>query len=416
MKRLFVVILSIALLISGCAQESTNSSGSTNTSSADKQTTESKKQKKSATEDGSDAKDLAAGTDDSDKIEDFHSLSDPRLLQYIEDTVYTGLVDEYQSEDYIIENVKAVYVSEDYLEEKAYNSKSNIFFGYTLEELDKQFKGTPYVFTLGDDGNTEVVPFEDYDDTYEQVIKNVAVGTGVILICVTVSVATGGAGAAPVSMIFTVAAKSGTTVALSSGAFSAVFAGAITGIKTKDFNKALKAAALEGSKGFKWGAITGTIAGGASEASALRQATKVAKNGKVIIDEKAPAWRQAEQRSQQIYGGDEQVTYLNGDEVPFGTPDATRPDIVRPVDDHLEAIEVKYYDLESSRSRSTLYRELEREVEDRTINMPRGTTQRVVLDVTNRNFSPELIQEVSTTIETRLSTIYPDIPIDIVGG
>lgn len=30
-----------------------------------------------------------------------------------------------------------------------------------------------------------------YDDTYEQVIKNVAIGTGVILVCATVSVASG---------------------------------------------------------------------------------------------------------------------------------------------------------------------------------------------------------------------------------
>lgn len=176
-------------------------------------------------------------------------------MQYVEDTVYIGLVDQYQSEDYVIENVNAIYISEDYLEESAYNSRSNIFFGYTLEELDRQFQGTAYVFTLGEDGKTTVVPFEDYDDTYDQVIRNVAVGTGVILVCVTVSVVTGGAGAVPVSMVFAAAAKTGTTVALTSGTFSAIFAGAVTGIQTKDFDQSLKAAALQGSKGFKWGLL-----------------------------------------------------------------------------------------------------------------------------------------------------------------
>lgn len=428
MKGLVAIFTSAVLLFTGCASQSTGISGSLSASVPMKSTTSdittepTEDMEKDAvattiesTSANSQNKDLAADTDDSDEVEEYHSLSDPRLIQYIEDNVYTNLVNKYQSEDYVIENVNAVYITEDYLEEAAYNSKSNIFFGYTLEELDEQFQGTPYVFTLADNGSTIAVPFEDYDDTYDQVIKNVAVGTGVILVCVTVSVITGGAGAVPVSMVFAAAAKTGTTVALSSGAISAVFACAVTGIQTKNFDKTLKAAALQGSNGFKWGAITGALAGGISEASALRNAAKVVEDGKAVIDETAPAWRQAEQRALQKYGGSEQVSYLNGEEVPFGTPGATRPDVVTTVDNHIEAIEVKYYDLASPGSRSTLYRELEREVADRVTNLPPGSTQRVVLDVTDRGFSPELVQEVATTIQTRLETIYSNIPIDIVG-
>lgn len=429
MKKIVALVLSASLLFTGCASQSTGTSSSSDSSEVTESTLETSESgntdesedditelvnAENASSDSED-EDLAADTDDSDEVEEFHSLSDPQLIQYIEDNVYTNLVDQYQSEDYVIENVNAVYVSEDYLEEATYNSKSNIFFGYTLEELYEKFQGTPYVFTLGEDGNTIVVPFEDYDDTYEQVIKNVAVGTGVILVCVTVSVITGGSGAVPVSMVFAAAAKTGTTVALSSGVISAAFAGAVTGIQTKDVSKALKAAALQGSNGFKWGAITGALAGGISEASALRNAAKIAEDGKVVIDETAPAWRQAEQRALQNYGGSEQVTYLNGEEVPFGTPGATRPDVVTTVGDHIEAIEVKYYDLASPGSRSTLYRELEREVADRVTNLPSGSTQRVVLDVTDRGFSPELVREVATTIQTKLSSIYSNIPIDIVG-
>lgn len=429
MRRIIALLLSGILLLTGCAQSS--SAGDSTTSSSTEMETEVEEaetsdsaesngstiseQEDTTIEDALEDVDLAEGTDDSDEVESFQSLSDPRLLQYIEDTVYTGLVDQYQSEDYVIENVNAVYISEDYLEESEYNSKSNIFFGYTLEELDQQFQGTPYVFTLGEDGKTTVVPFEDYDNTYDQIIKNVAVGTGVILVCVTVSVVTGGAGAVPVSMVFAAAAKTGTTVALTSGAFSAIFAGAVTGIQTKDFDQALKAAALQGSNGFKWGAIIGALAGGISEVSTLRNAAKVAEDGKVVIDESVPPWRQAEQRALQKYGGKEQVSYINGEEVPFGTPGATRPDVVTSVGDHIEAIEVKYYDLASPGSRSTLYRELEREVADRVENLPPGSTQRVILDVTNRNFSPELIEEVATTIQTRLMPIYENIPITIEG-
>lgn len=350
-------------------------------------------------------------------VQDFNGLDDPSLIQYIEDTVYTGLVDEFKSEDYIIENVEAVYYSKEYLQEVAYNSKSNIWFGYTLEDLDKQFQGERYTFTLGDDGQTVVEPFEDYDDTYDKVIKNVAIGTGVILICVTVSVVTGGAGAAPISMIFAASAKTGAIMALSSGGISAVAAGAITGIQTHDKEQALKAAALQGSESFKWGAIIGSIAGGFSEANTLRKIAKVNEPiDKLLADPNINVWRKAELRALKQYGGKEQLSYLAGEEVLSSTPGATRPDIVRQVGNHLEAIEVKYYDLESSGSLSTLYRELEREVGDRVVNLPANTTQRIVLDVTERNFSSETVMKVAETIQSRLLNIYGStIPVDIVG-
>ena len=129
------------------------------------------------------------------------------------------------------------------------------------------------MFTLGDDGQTVVTEFQKYDDTYDQMLKNVAIGTGVILVCVTVSIVTYGAGAPAVSMIFAASAKTGTIMALSSGVFSGVSAGVVKGIETGDLNESMKAAALAGSEGFKWGAISGTIAGGAGEAIALKGAT-----------------------------------------------------------------------------------------------------------------------------------------------
>ena len=125
---------------------------------------------------------------------EFDGLNDGALLQYVEDNLYAGLNASFDSEDYAVENIATVYISEEYLEELAYNSQSNVYFGYTLEELDAQFQGTRYIFTLGDGGKTTVQQFQAYDDTYDRVLENVALGTGVILICVTVSIATGGAG------------------------------------------------------------------------------------------------------------------------------------------------------------------------------------------------------------------------------
>lgn len=204
---------------------------------------------------------------------EFSDLNDVNLLPYLEDSIYSELVTALNSEDYFVENVNAIYISKEYLEEVAYNSQENIYFGYTLSELDSYFQGTRYVFTLGDDGQTVVTEFQKYDDTYDQILKNVAIGTGVILVCVTVSIVTYGAGAPAVSMIFAASAKTGTIMALSSGVFSGVSAGVVKGIETGDLNESMKAAALAGSEGFKWGAISGTIAGGSGEAIALKGAT-----------------------------------------------------------------------------------------------------------------------------------------------
>ncbi|WP_165043748.1 HNH/ENDO VII family nuclease [Adlercreutzia sp. ZJ138] len=206
-------------------------------------------------------------------IDSFTSLSDPALLRYVEDTVYDDLVGELDSDKYLVENVEAVFVSQEYIDELAYNSQENIFFGYTLSELDQQFQGKRYIFTTDDSGNTTVKEFEAYDDTYDQAIRNVAIGSGVILVCVTVSVVSGGAALPAVSTVFATAAKAGTIGAVSGGLIGGVSAGAVTGIQTGDMDQALKSAALGASEGFKWGAISGALTGGASEAMALKGAT-----------------------------------------------------------------------------------------------------------------------------------------------
>lgn len=203
----------------------------------------------------------------------FSELSDPALLDYVEQNVYAELSAQL-GPDYRVENVSATYISKEYLEEVAYNSQTNVFFGYSLADLDAQFQGTRYVFTLDEKNETTVVPFEKYDDTYDRVLRNVAIGTGVILVCVTVSVVSGGVGAPAVSMIFAASAKTGTIFALSSGAISTAFAGITKYMETGDLETSLKEGVLAGSESFKWGAISGSLIGGGSELILLKTAAK----------------------------------------------------------------------------------------------------------------------------------------------
>lgn len=260
-KLPLVLLLTLAMVLQGCGGIQPSST------SSDPAPTESE---------APDAKDTSSkaskGTTPAPDVE-FSGLDDENLQRYLRDTLYTALVEDLDSDQYYVENVDTKYISKEYLKELAANSKENIYFGYTLSALEQQFQGTKYVFTVGDDGHTIVHAFEDYDDTYDRVVQNVAIGTGVILVCVTVSAVTGGV-APTVSMVFAVSAKTAAGAAVSGGAIGGSMAGISTAISTGDVSKAIDAAALGGSEGFKWGAIAGAVTGGAGEFSALRGATR----------------------------------------------------------------------------------------------------------------------------------------------
>ena len=409
MRRLIALLLSITLFLSGCANKPSNDSvlpsdsGSPTISGEQLTPTESGEISPTG---------IVELPSMNDEMISFSRMDDPEYMAFVQDMLYSGLSEQFDSDDYYIENIKVAYLSREYLEELAYNSQSNIWFGYTLADIKEAFGDTPYVFTLGEDNTTVVVPFQSYDDTYDRVIKNVAVGAGVILICATVSFVTGGAGLTSVSMVFSASAKTGASMGLSWGALSGLIAGAVEGIKTKDFDKAKKAAALAGSNAFKWGAVVGTIVGGTSTALQLRGGGASSEPTDLGS---TPEYRRAEQRALEAYGGDGQATYLGGEKVAWGTPGATRPDVVRTVGDHLEAIEVKYYKLDGAANLGVMKKELLREVGDRIANMPPGTTQRVVLDVTGRGYSKSFVEGIAASVKEWLEPIYHNIPVDIAG-
>lgn len=257
MKKILALILICTLLFSGCSITSEKNNNTTPTTVAQTTTTQ------------------------IDETLKFSDMDNPELLDIYKDQVYSTIIDNIDSDKYFIEDIQATYVSQEYIDEMYSNSQENIYFGYTLSELDKQFTGKRYVFTTNDDGKTVVQEFEKYDDTYEQIIKNVAVGAGVILFCVTVSAITGGLGAEAVSIVFSTAAVGGIKMSLASAGIGAIISGGTTYIETGDINQSLKSAALEASNEFKWGAIFGTISGGIKGTATVKNLLKynVIKNG-----------------------------------------------------------------------------------------------------------------------------------------
>lgn len=252
MKRLIALFLSLTMILTGCSKPQTPNPASESTINT-----------------------VSASAEWVEVLPEFDSLSDEDLLLEVENLVYRETVEALDSEEYVVENVSAVYLSKEYLEEASFNSQSNVYFGYTLAELDEIFQGTRYIFTLGDDGTTAVQELQVIDDhTAETMLRNIAIGTGVILVCVTVSVVSAGAGAPAVSIIFAASATTAKTMAVSSAAFGGISAGVVRGIETGDFDEAMEAAALGATEGFKWGAVSGAVIGGGNEAFLLKSATK----------------------------------------------------------------------------------------------------------------------------------------------
>ncbi|WP_322156010.1 hypothetical protein [Paratractidigestivibacter sp.] len=128
---------------------------------------------------------------------DASSTVDSSLAEKLQDAVFDYITADLDADgnpqNLEVQEVKAVYLSKEYLEQYAFNTKETKFFGSTLGELEARFGGEKYVFDLDENGKTIVHAVSDYDDTFERVTEVALMGAGVVLVAVTITVATGGA-------------------------------------------------------------------------------------------------------------------------------------------------------------------------------------------------------------------------------
>lgn len=183
----------------------------------------------------------------------YMTADDSDLHTYIKDSVYSELVEQLDCDDYFVSDVTVSYMPSWYYEDLEYNSKENIYFDYKASELNEVFQGTKYVFSLAENGQTIVQEMKELeDDTFDRIIKNIVIGSGVILINVTLAAAGG-----PLQLFFQTSAKEAAIYAASGAAIGAIAAAIVKGIETRNVEETLKASALVASEGFKWGAIVG---------------------------------------------------------------------------------------------------------------------------------------------------------------
>lgn len=225
------------------------------------------------------------GLDDDPYMYEYALLLEPTQQELIEDAVYNQLSGNLGS-NYMID-VQVFYESKEAIDEGLYNSKESEYFGFLLSEVDAEFEGTPYVFTMDDNGETIVKELIPYDKTWEKILENVAIGTGVILICVTVSSLTTVAAPA-VHLVFAYAAKTAVQYGVIGAGMNGIQSAVMTFVETGDIELSLKNAALGASEGYKWGAIGGAIKGGTAKAinlAGLKRATHMSMNDIARIQE-----------------------------------------------------------------------------------------------------------------------------------
>lgn len=269
MKRVISLILCMAILLSSCGTGQSSQDPATQAPPAESEPAAPVADSAYSNFDSGET-DTDARTEPKEAVPEFPSLDSQDLLAYVEDAVYTELVDTLDPEQFYVQEVATTYVSKEYLEEAAYNMQANIFFGETLADLDAEFQGRPYIFTLGEDGQTTVQELEAVeDDTYDKIVKDVAIGSGVILVCVTVAIITKNPAATAtagktVKMVFTASsmgAKAGTVMALQSAGIGGVGSAIMEAMRTGDKEMVIRSGLEGAGSGFKAGAIFGTIIG-----------------------------------------------------------------------------------------------------------------------------------------------------------
>ena len=111
---------------------------------------------------------------------------DEKELQQIKDQVYAELNDQFASDEYQVQDVKVIYLTEDEVNNLSPEDKA--YFGYSANGLNDVITSDMTVIDQSDTGSIDVRSEKLLDkEDRTTVIKNLSVGGGVILVDVTVA-------------------------------------------------------------------------------------------------------------------------------------------------------------------------------------------------------------------------------------
>ena len=349
MKRKVALTLALSMMLVACGKESDVVSNDASTEASSEEFID------------------ADGLGDMDT--NFESLSDEGLLQYVEDMVYATFNQSLQSETYIFKNVTATYVSKEEVDELENDPDLGIYFGYSFEEIDEHIDRVEYVITAGDEGKAYADELEEFGDSFNTVVQDVATDNGVVLVNATVSYVQSDIDKDTYTIIFACSAEDPEAVALSADVISGTFISYISGKAAGNVRDHFKSSVFYPQEGFKWGAYAAILP---SRDENPLQFEKGAQT-----ESSVPSLRESIEYVLSTYGGEENISFYDREEVNMRTMGATRPDVtVRNPDGTIEAIEVVNTELGSVRIRRALYMLLEQKVRTRVRDLPEDATQK----------------------------------------
>lgn len=110
---------------------------------------------------------------------------------------------------------------------------------------------------------------------------------------------------------------------------------------------------------------------------------------------KRPSWRQSELDAEKRYSGyDTQKSFLNGKEVAYGTKGSSRPELFKTG----HSVEVKNYNVQTNAGRSSLVRNICKQIRERVVNLPSGTKQTILVDVRGQSVNNSLLKSIRSEI------------------
>ena len=114
-----------------------------------------------------------------------------------------------------------------------------------------------------------------------------------------------------------------------------------------------------------------------------------------------PTWKQSEiDVGKQFPDYSNQKSYLNGQEVPYGTKGSVRPEYYN---NNNHSVEVKNYNLENKNGKYNLVNNVTKQVEQRVQHLPSGSRQTIFVDIRGQKVSDDTLNYVFDTINNKTS-------------
>lgn len=219
------------------------------------------------------------------------------------------------------------------------------------------------------------------------------VGTVAIVVGAAIVALTGGTAAA-----FIPALLAGLKVAAISAATSGAISAVIAGFKGENV---LKAFGDGLASGYMWGGIFFAAGSAINAAKTAFTGTKEVAKAGVSSTNGRPSWRESELHANSQYPKYKtQQSYLNGQKVPYGTKGSVRPDNMKAGWFSKRSLEVKNYNLSSSGNRNNLAKKVVEQFNKRSIHLPKGTKQEVLIDLRGQSVSANELSSMINKIKT----------------